>query len=115
MMSHLSPSNGKEPVASSTRIVAERVLREPAQSLTLLSSVYDPIGSRAEVIRLVSHLLSVIGLSPCIGTNREDIRERRLPGSTFGWLVTIVMEPHVGVLLDLFFRGRKPRRLAARK
>jgi hypothetical protein len=73
MTSYLAASNRKEPVASSARIVAEQVLREPAQSLALLCSVYNLIGSGVGVMRPVSHLLSIIGLSPCTGTNREDI------------------------------------------
>ena len=64
---------------------------------------------------LVSHLLSILGFLLALALIARILRERRPPGSTLGWLVTIVMAPYVGVPLYLFFGGRKTRRLAARK
>ena len=64
---------------------------------------------------LVSHLLSIVGFVLGLVLIARILRERRPPGSTFGWLVTIVMVPYVGVPLYLFFGGRETRRRAARK
>ena len=64
---------------------------------------------------LVSHLLSILGFLLALVLIARILRERLPPGSTLGWLVTIVMAPYVGVPLYLFFGGRKTRRLAARK
>ena len=64
---------------------------------------------------LASHLLSILGFVLALILIARILRERRPPGSTLGWLVTIVMAPYVGVPLYLFFGGRKTRRLAQRK
>ena len=64
---------------------------------------------------LVSHLLSILGFVLALVLIARILRERRPPGSTLGWLVTIVMAPYVGVPLYLYFGGRKTRRLASRK
>jgi len=84
------------------------------QSFTCLAR-FDLIRSRVRVMWLVSHLLSILGFVLALVLIARILRERRPPGSTLGWLVTIVMAPYVGVPLYLFFGGRKTRRLAARK
>jgi cardiolipin synthase len=64
---------------------------------------------------LWSHLLTVGGVVLAIFALARLLGERRQPGNTVAWLLSIILVPYVGVPLFLVFGGRKIKRLAARK
>lgn len=64
---------------------------------------------------LWSHLLTVGGVLLALFALARLLGERRQPGNTLAWLMSIILIPYVGVPLFLLFGGRKIRRLAARK
>jgi cardiolipin synthase len=64
---------------------------------------------------VLSHLLSIIGLAMGALLIANVLVERRPAGSTFAWLLAIVLIPYVGVPAYLVFGGRKLRQRAASK
>ncbi|MGE5184221.1 MAG: phospholipase D-like domain-containing protein [Acidobacteriota bacterium] len=56
---------------------------------------------------LISHLLSIVGFAMAIVLFAVVLVQRRAPGTTFAWLLAIVLIPYVGVPLYLIFGGRK--------
>lgn len=64
---------------------------------------------------LWSHLFTVGGVVLALFALARLLGERRQPGNTVAWLLSIILVPYVGVPLFLLFGGRKIKRLAARK
>ncbi|HRI83402.1 MAG TPA: PLDc N-terminal domain-containing protein, partial [Opitutaceae bacterium] len=64
---------------------------------------------------LWSHLFTIAGFLLAIFLIARLVSEKRQPGSTFAWLLVIVLIPYVGVPLYLLLGGRKLRRLRASK
>src|SRR5882724_8714907 len=56
---------------------------------------------------LVSHLLSIVGFAMAVVVIAVLVVQRRSPGTTFAWLLAIVLIPYIGVPLYLVFGGRK--------
>src|SRR2546423_1600894 len=56
---------------------------------------------------LVSHLLSIVGFVMAVIVIAAIVVQRRAPGTTFAWLLAIVLIPYIGVPLYLVFGGRK--------
>jgi len=56
---------------------------------------------------LVTHLLSIVGFVMATVLIAVILVQRRAPGTTFAWLLVIVLVPYVGVPLYLVFGGRK--------
>src|SRR5437588_5010293 len=56
---------------------------------------------------LVTHLLSIVGFAMATVVFAVLVVQRRSPGTTFAWLLAIVLVPYVGVPLYLVFGGRK--------
>jgi cardiolipin synthase len=56
---------------------------------------------------LVSHLLSIVGFAMATVLIAVIVVQRRAPGTTFAWLLAIVLIPYIGVPLFLMFGGRK--------
>jgi cardiolipin synthase len=64
---------------------------------------------------LGAHLSIVLGIGLAFVLAIRVIREQRPTGSTFAWLLAILLIPYVGVPLYILFGGRKLRRLAGAK
>jgi cardiolipin synthase A/B len=58
---------------------------------------------------LFSHVLSIVGFVMATLLIAVVLVQRRPPGTTFAWLLVIVLLPYVGVPLYLVFGGRKLR------
>jgi cardiolipin synthase len=58
---------------------------------------------------LISHLLSIVGFAMATVLIAVIVVQRRAAGTTFAWLLAIVLIPYVGVPLYLVFGGRKLR------
>ena len=58
---------------------------------------------------LISHLLSIVGFAMATVLIAVIVVRRRAAGTTFAWLLAIVLIPYVGVPLYLVFGGRKLR------
>ncbi len=58
---------------------------------------------------LLSHLLSWVGFAMALLLMASVLVQRRAPGTTFAWLLAIVLIPYIGVPLYLVFGGRKLR------
>ena len=56
---------------------------------------------------LVTHALSIVGFAMATLLIAVIVVQRRAPGTTFAWLLAIVLVPYVGVPLFLVFGGRK--------
>ena len=56
---------------------------------------------------LISHLLSIVGFAMATVLIAVIVVQRRAPGTTFAWLLAIVLIPYLGVPLYLMFGGRK--------
>jgi cardiolipin synthase len=56
---------------------------------------------------LVTHLLSIVGFAMAVVVIAVIVVQRRAPGTTFAWLLAIVLIPYIGVPLYLMFGGRK--------
>ena len=56
---------------------------------------------------LVTHLSSILGFAMAVIVIAVIVVQRRAPGTTFAWLLAIVLIPYVGVPLYLIFGGRK--------
>jgi cardiolipin synthase len=56
---------------------------------------------------LVTHLLSIVGFLMATVLIATVFAQRRAAGTTFAWLLAIVLIPYVGVPLYLVFGGRK--------
>jgi cardiolipin synthase len=64
---------------------------------------------------LFTHLSIVIGFVLAFLLAIRIVREQRPTGSTFAWLLAILLIPYVGVPLYILFGGRKLARLAGAK
>jgi cardiolipin synthase len=64
---------------------------------------------------LWSHLFTVGGVVLAVFALARLLGERRQPGNTVAWLLSIILVPYIGVPLFLLFGGRKIKRLASRK
>jgi cardiolipin synthase len=64
---------------------------------------------------LSSHLLTIVGFAMGALLIARVLVEKRHAGSTYAWLLAIVLIPYVGVPLYLMFGGRKLKRQAALK
>jgi cardiolipin synthase A/B len=64
---------------------------------------------------IASHLLSVVGFVMAALLAADVLRGERAPGTTYAWLLVIVLVPYVGVPLYLAIGGRKLARMASRK
>jgi cardiolipin synthase len=64
---------------------------------------------------LVTHLLSIVGFVMAVIVIAVIVVQRRAPGTTFAWLLAIVLIPYVGVPLYLVFGGRKVKTDAAKQ
>lgn len=58
---------------------------------------------------VLAHLASIVGLVMGAVLTAAIVAQRRAPGTTFAWLLAIVLIPYVGVPLYLVFGGRKLR------
>ncbi len=58
---------------------------------------------------LISHLVSIVGFAMGAVLVTVIVVQRRAPGTTFAWLLAIVLIPYVGVPLYVVFGGRKLR------
>jgi cardiolipin synthase len=58
---------------------------------------------------LLSHILSIVGFMMATVLIAVIVVQRRAPGTTFAWLLAIVLVPYIGVPLFLVFGGRKVR------
>lgn len=58
---------------------------------------------------LVTHALSIVGFVMATVLIAVLLVQRRAPGTTFAWLLAIVLAPYLGVPLYLVFGGRKLR------
>ncbi|HEX4421474.1 MAG TPA: PLDc N-terminal domain-containing protein, partial [Kofleriaceae bacterium] len=58
---------------------------------------------------LLSHLISIAGLVLGAVLVAVVVVQRRAPGTTFAWLLAIVLIPYLGVPLFLVLGGRKLR------
>jgi cardiolipin synthase len=56
---------------------------------------------------LLTHLLSIVGFVMAVIVIAVIVVQRRAPGTTFAWLLAIVLIPYIGVPLYLMFGGRK--------
>ncbi|HTR51975.1 MAG TPA: phospholipase D-like domain-containing protein [Kofleriaceae bacterium] len=59
---------------------------------------------------LASHLSTILGFAMATLLTAAIVAQRRAPGTTFAWLLAIVLIPYVGVPLYLVFGGRKLKR-----
>ncbi len=59
---------------------------------------------------VLSHLLSIVGFLMGAVLVATILAQRRAPGTTYAWLLAIVLIPYVGVPLYLVFGGRKLRK-----
>jgi len=59
---------------------------------------------------LLSHLLSIVGFLMGFVLVASILASRRAPGTTYAWLLAIVLIPYVGVPLYLVLGGRKLRK-----
>ena len=64
---------------------------------------------------LFSHLVSILGFALGAVMVAYVVVQRRAPGTTYAWLLAIVLIPYVGVPLYLFFGGRKLKRRAIKR
>jgi cardiolipin synthase len=64
---------------------------------------------------LLSHVLSIVGFAMGALLVTTIVTQRRAPGTTFAWLLAIVLIPYVGVPLYLAIGGRKLRARATPK
>jgi len=67
------------------------------------------------LIQVFQHLLSVFSFFLGIYLVSDLIRERKAPGSTWGWLLTMTLVPYLGVPLYITLGGRKLRNKAYQK
>ena len=58
---------------------------------------------------IVSHLSTILGFVMAMLLLATSVAQRRAPGTTFAWLLAVVLVPYVGVPLYLMFGGRKLR------
>ena len=58
---------------------------------------------------IVSHLSTILGFVMALLLLATSVANRRAPGTTFAWLLAVVLVPYVGVPLYLVFGGRKLR------
>jgi cardiolipin synthase len=58
---------------------------------------------------LVSHVSTILGFVMAMLLLATSVAQRRTPGTTFAWLLAVVLVPYVGVPLYLVFGGRKLR------
>jgi cardiolipin synthase len=58
---------------------------------------------------IVSHLSTILGFVMATLLLATSVAQRRAPGTTFAWLLAVVLIPYVGVPLYLVFGGRKLR------
>ena len=58
---------------------------------------------------LLSHLSTILGFAMALLLVAAILVQRRAPGTTFAWLLAIVLIPYIGVPLFLMFGGRKLR------
>jgi cardiolipin synthase len=58
---------------------------------------------------IVSHVSTIVGFVLGMLLIASSVAQRRAPGTTFAWLLAIILIPYVGVPLYLVFGGRKLR------
>ncbi len=80
-----------------------------------LRQAWNSLQEHPLVNGLLPHLLTVAGFVLALFVVARLMSERKQPGNTVAWLLTIVFVPYIGVPLYLMFGGRKLRKLAALK